>query len=129
MITKLLVDSGNVIINRILVGDDFTPDEGYTVHNDNGQAIGATYDAGYTPMPTAPNTVLSTPSQTITLPTGGTVTLASQSLPVSYTWDGSAWVADLAALRVARLALIRAVGVLCLMGLLRVMPAEQGQQE
>ena len=54
-----------------------------------------------------PSGALSTFSQTITLPTGGTVTLASQSLPVPYTWDGSAWVADLAALRLTRLALIR----------------------
>lgn len=53
------------------------------------------------------NKILSTPSQTITLPLGGTLTLASQSLTVPYIWDGSAWVADLAALRAAKLALIR----------------------
>jgi hypothetical protein len=108
MATKLLVDSGNIIINRIVVDGEFTPDEGYTVHDDNGQAIGATYDAGYTPQPAAPNTVYTITGPTVAAPAGVTVNLPDQSLPVTYTWDGTEWVADLAALRTARLALIRA---------------------
>jgi len=108
MTTKLLVDSGDIIINRILVDGGFTPDEGYTVHDDNGQAIGATYDASYTPIPAAPNTVYTITGPTVAAPAGVTVNLPDQSLPVTYTWDGTEWIADLAALRTARLALIRA---------------------
>ncbi|CAB4139793.1 hypothetical protein UFOVP354_36 [uncultured Caudovirales phage] len=87
-----------------------TADNAY-IPNDAANADWQAYQQwladGGAPQPKYPTTTLSTPSQTITLPTGGTVTLASQSLPVPYTWDGEAWVADLAALRLARLALIR----------------------
>ena len=80
---------------------------GYYINPQLGYYEGDPISPADTEVTARPSGALSTPAQTITLPLGGTVTLASQSLPVPYIWDGSAWVADLAALRTARLALIR----------------------
>lgn len=80
---------------------------GYYINPQLGYYEGDPISPADTEVTARPSGMLSTPSQTITLPTGGSVTLASQSLTVPYTWDGSAWVADLAALRLARLELIR----------------------
>jgi len=55
-----------------------------------------------------PSGSLTVPGVTVSAPAGATINLPDQSLPVTYTWDGSAWVVDLPALRTARLALIRA---------------------
>lgn len=80
---------------------------GYYINPQLGYYEGDPISPADTEVTARPSGTLSTPSKTITLPTGGTVTLASQPLTVSHTWDGSAWVADLVALRAAKLALIR----------------------
>ena len=121
---KLIFDESLLQVNTLeidpLVQADparaFVPDTGYSLRTDTPETwwlktSGDVYKGYRTSLDDVsvtakPNGTVTTPAQTITLPTGD-VTLPARELSVTHTWDGTQWVADLAALRVARLALIR----------------------
>jgi hypothetical protein len=81
---------------------------GYYINPQMGYYEGDPISPADTEVTQRPSGNLTVSGVTVSAPAGVTVNLPDQSLPVTYTWDGSAWVADLAALRTARLALIRA---------------------
>jgi hypothetical protein len=81
---------------------------GYYINPQIGYYEGDRISPADTEVTQRPSGSLTVSGVTVSAPAGVTVNLPDQSLPVTYTWDGSAWVADLAALRTARLALIRA---------------------
>ena len=81
---------------------------GYYINSQIGYYEGDPISPDDTEVTQRPSDSLTVSGVTVAAPAGVTVNLPDQSLTVTYTWDGSAWIADLAALRTARLGLIRA---------------------
>lgn len=79
---------------------------GYYINPNFGYYEGDKISPADVEVDARPTATLTTPAQTITLPSGD-VTLPARELSVTHTWDGTQWVADLAALRAARLDVIR----------------------
>jgi hypothetical protein len=102
MYYKLTNSSSVIRFNENGTSDSFRPE------NAEWSVYEEWLAAGGVPQPAAPNTVYTITGPTVSAPAGVTVNLPDQSLLLTYTWNGSAWIANLTALRAARLALIRA---------------------
>lgn len=54
--SKLVVNSTQQIVNRIIIDGAFTPQPGFTLRDENGQDIGNTYVINYIPPSSFPLT-------------------------------------------------------------------------